>query len=90
MHCSKGGCLLSCHLQDRYFSLLLLLEKDDEEFSASFLCVGFLDLFNRVDLLLSLLVAHHCSEFCLAWRGQLNFEVVAITNQISFISDVSI
>lgn len=44
----------------------LLLEDDDEGISASFLCVDFLDLFNRADSLLSLLVADGCSEFCLA------------------------
>lgn len=73
MHCSKGGCLLSCCLQkDRYLSLQWLLE-EDEGISASFLRVDFLDLFNRVDLLLSLQVVDGCSEFCLASRGQLKF-----------------
>lgn len=69
MHCSKGGCVLSCCLQKDGYSLQLLLEKDDEEISASFLHVDFLDLFNRVDLLLSLLVADGCS----ASRGPLKF-----------------
>jgi len=74
MHCSKGGCLLSCCLQSgRYFSLQLLLEKDDEGISAVFLYVNFLDLFNRVQLLLSLLVAGGCSELCLASRDRLKF-----------------
>lgn len=66
--------MLSCCLQkDRYLSLQLLLEKDDEGISAAFLHVDFLDLFHRVDLLLSLLVADGCSEFCLVSRGQLKF-----------------
>ena len=65
--------LSSCLQKDRHFSLQLPLEKDDEEMSASFLRVDFLDLFNRVDLLLSLLVADGCSEFFLASRGQLKF-----------------
>lgn len=59
--------------KDRYLSLQFLLEENDEGISASFLYVGFLDLFNRVELLLSLLVADGCSELCLASRGQSEF-----------------
>lgn len=63
--------MLPCCLQkDRWCSSLqLLLEKDDEEISASFSRVDFLDLLNRLDLLLSLLVADGCS----ASRGPLKF-----------------
>lgn len=72
-------------------SLQFLLEENDEGISASFLYVDFLDLFNRVELLLSLLVADGCSELCLASREQSDLdEVVTIANRSSFISNVSI
>lgn len=67
MQCSRGSCLLPCGLQeDGYFSLQFFVEKYDEGSTVSFLCVYFLDLFNKVNFPFSLVVADGFSELCLA------------------------